>query len=127
MVKALGGVFLYSENPKVLADWYAEHLGLDYEYTENHEAYYVTFPYMEADTGTERYTIFSILYNKNRPFVDGKFFTVNLRVENLRGIIDRLQEHNIEVRGPEFHEEGSFAWTNDVEGNYIELWEDKSK
>ena len=124
MVKALGGVFLYSENPKVLADWYAEHLGLNYEYTQKHEAYYVTFPYKESEKGVDRYTIFSILYNKHRPFVDGKFFTVSLRVENLKGIIEHLTENNIEVRGPEFHEEGGFAWTNDVEGNYIELWEE---
>lgn len=126
MVKALGGVFLYSENPKVLAEWYSKHLGLNYEYTENYEAYYVTFPYKESEKDVERYTIFSILYNKHRPFVDGKFFTINLRVENLKGIIEHLTQNNIEVRGPEFHEEGSFAWTNDVEGNYIELWEDKA-
>ncbi len=125
MVKALGGVFLYSENPKLLADWYAEHLGIDYEYTENYQAYYATFPYTEAEGRTKRYTIFSILYNRHRPFVDGKLFTVNLRVENIQEILDRLEEKKIEVRGPEFHEEGTFVWLNDLEGNYIELWEDK--
>lgn len=125
MVKSLGGIFLYSENPKLLADWYSSHFGLEYEYTENHEAYYVTFPYREMDAETRRYSIFSILYNRHRPFVDGKVFTINLRVENLIGIISRLSANNIAVRGPEFHEEGTFAWLNDLEGNYIELWEER--
>ncbi len=123
MVQALGGIFLYSENPKVLAEWYSKYLGLSYEYTESHEAYYVTFPYRELSGENKSYTIFSILYNSNKPFVDGKTFTINLRVVNMQDILKHLEENRIEVQGPEFHEEGTFVWLNDVEGNYIELWE----
>jgi catechol-2,3-dioxygenase len=36
-----------------------------------------------------------------------------------------LNSKRIEVRGPEFHDEGTFAWLNDLEGNYIELWEER--
>lgn len=124
MVAGLGGVFIYSENPKVLADWYTAHLGLDYGYTENHQAYYVTFPHKEMDGRTERYHIFSILYTKHRPMIDGKFFTINLRVEGIGDILKKLEKEKVELRGPEFHEEGVFAWLNDPEGNFIELWED---
>ncbi len=126
MVAGLGGVFIYSENPKVLADWYTEHLGLAYEYTENHQAYYVTFPYLERNSQRERYTIFSILHNADRPLVAGKAFTINLRVENMEALLGKLRDGHVEVRGPEFHEEGTFAWINDIEGNFIELWEDNS-
>jgi len=125
MVTAIGGIFLYSENPKVLADWYHKNLGLDYEYTEQHEAYYITFPYREMNSEKKRYTLFSILHNTNRPFVDGKFFTVNLRVTNMAVILDKIRQEKGEVRGPEMHDEGQFAWINDPEGNYIELWEER--
>lgn len=124
MVKAIGGVFLYSENPRYLAEWYAETLGLDYDYTEAPKAYCVSFSYREKEANRDRYTLFSILYNRYRPFVDGKFFTINLRVENISTVLRKLAELNITVRGPEKHDEGTFAWINDPEGNYIELWED---
>lgn len=124
MVKALGGVFLYSENPRVLAEWYSVHLGITYEYSEEHSAYYVSFPYKEVDSERRSYTVFSILHNRSRPFVDGKIFTLNLRVSGIQELTDRLLTARIEVRGPERHDEGIFAWLVDPEGNYIELWED---
>lgn len=124
MKTTLGGIFLYSENPKYLADWYSENFDLEYEYAEEYKAYYISFPYLQKEDKKERYSVFSILYNKHRPFVDGKFFTVNLRVSNLEETLNRLEENKVEVRGPESHDEGKFAWTNDPEGNFIEIWED---
>ncbi len=124
MVIALGGVFLYSENPKVLAEWYESLLGLKYEYTEQYKAYYVSFPYKDADSDEDRYTVFSILHNKNRPIVDGKIFTINLRVSSMDETLANLAKEGVKVKGPEKHDEGIFAWVNDPEGNYIELWED---
>jgi predicted enzyme related to lactoylglutathione lyase len=124
MKTTLGGIFLYSENPKYLADWYSENFDLEYEYAEEYKAYYISFPYLQKEDKKERYSVFSILYNKHRPFVDGKFFTVNLRVSNLEETLKRLEENKVEVRGPESHDEGKFAWTNDPEGNFIEIWED---
>ncbi len=124
MVIALGGLFLYSENPKVLAKWYSDNLGLTYEYAEDYSAYYISFPYREMDNEKKRYTVFSILHNDSRPFVDGKFFTINLRVSNIDSVIQKLAQNRVEVRGPEQHDEGKFAWLVDLEGNYIELWQD---
>ncbi|MCH2216193.1 MAG: hypothetical protein MK086_13580 [Flavobacteriales bacterium] len=126
MKTTLGGIFLYSENPKYLAEWYSSNFGLEYEYAENHQAYYVSFPYKSVDGQEESYSVFSILYNKHRPFVDGKFFTINLRVESMEETLEKLTENNVEVRGPEAHDEGKFAWANDPEGNYVEIWEDTS-
>jgi len=124
MVTALGGIFIYSENPQHLAEWYERCLGLKYEYTEESKAYYITFPYRERNSTKERYTIFSILFNDNRPFISDKSFTINLRVTDLREMVTRLKLLSIEALGIESHIEGMFAWINDPEGNYIELWED---
>lgn len=127
MVTALGGIFIYSENPQNLAAWYEKCLGLKYEYTEESAAYYVTFPYREMGSEQKRYTIFSILHNENRPFISDKSFTLNLRVTDLKEMVSRLESYKIEVLGIEKHDEGLFAWLTDPEGNYIELWEDVSK
>ncbi|NEN24975.1 VOC family protein [Cryomorpha ignava] len=127
MIVALGGIFIYSENPKRLAEWYEKSLGLNYEYTEQSTAYYITFPYRETDSDHLRYTIFSILYNENRPLISDKSFTINLRVNNLEEMVEKLKSLKIEVLGIENHDEGKFAWVNDPEGNYIELWEDSAK
>jgi predicted enzyme related to lactoylglutathione lyase len=127
MKTTLGGIFLYSENPKYLANWYAENFEIKYEYAEDHQAYYVSFPYQSTDGKEKSYTVFSILYNKHRPFVDGKFFTINLRVDNMVETLEKLKINKVEVRGPEVHDEGKFAWTNDPEGNFIEIWEDTKK
>lgn len=126
MVKSIGGVFLYSENPRVLAEWYAAIFDFTYDYTEKHKAYYISFPYQDIDTAKKCTTVFSILQNSSRPFVDGKFFTLNFRVTDLDKIVATLQAKNIPLTGPETHDEGKFAWFNDPEGNYIELWEDLS-
>ncbi len=124
MVIALGGIFIYSENPKSLAEWYSSALGISYEYTETYKAFYVSFPYTEAESEKKRYTAFSILYNDRRPFLQGKAFTINLRVDDLEETVKTLNSKQVAVRGIEVHDEGKFAWLNDPEGNYIELWED---
>lgn len=127
MITALGGIFIYSENPEHLAEWYEKSLGLKYEYTEKSKAYYITFPYRERESGKSRYSIFSILHNESRPFISDKSFTINLRVTNLEEMTARLNSLNISFLGIEIHDEGKFAWVKDPEGNYIELWEDISR
>lgn len=124
MVKGIGGIFIYSEHPKQLAEWYKRSLGLTYQYAEENKAYYLTFPYRELETDKERYSIFSILYSGNRPFIADKSFTINLRVENIEDLVAKLESLVVPVNKIETHDEGKFAWINDSEGNYIELWED---
>ena len=64
----LGGIFLYSENPKMLADWYTLHLGMQYVYTAENKAYVAAFNYHELeDASTKRYIVWSISHTENRP------------------------------------------------------------
>ena len=51
-------------------------------------------------------------------------FTLNLRVNSLDETIAHLKSKGVEVKGAEVHPEGKFAWANDPEGNFLELWED---
>lgn len=122
-VTALGGVFIYANNPHELAEWYENHLGLSFLKASD-KVFYVDFKYQVPGIAKhEFYTVFSIM---GKPLAHDKptTFTLNLRVDNLDILFEALKEKQIEVRGIEIHAEGKFAWINDLEGNYIELWED---
>jgi predicted enzyme related to lactoylglutathione lyase len=41
-------------------------------------------------------------------------------------MIAQLKKGGVAIqKGPEYHENGSFAWVIDPEGNKVELWEPK--
>ena len=52
---------------------------------------------------------------------------INLRVEDLDGLLEDLKKKGVELTGKPLNEEyGKFAWIMDPEGNKIELWEPPS-
>lgn len=49
---------------------------------------------------------------------------INYRVDNLLELLDGLRRNGVEIlKGPEYHENGKFAWIADPDGNKVELWE----
>ena len=125
LVANIGGVFIYSRNPKELAEWYVKHLGIEFVYTEENKNYVAVFNYKDIDSDKQAYFVWSILDGKNRPDYEGKVFTVNYRVNNMDEVLAHLKSLGAEVKGPETHEgQGIFAWINDPDGNNIELWQD---
>ena len=51
---------------------------------------------------------------------------INYRVDDLSVLIENLQLAGVEiVEGPQYEENGVFAWIMDPDGNKIELWEPK--
>jgi predicted enzyme related to lactoylglutathione lyase len=124
-VTHIGGTFIYSNDPKGLAQWYKKHLGIEFEsYGDEASIYYKTFYYNEIPSGKKASLVFSILENKKRPYLYEKTFCINYRVNDLESVASYLKTLNVEVKGIEIYPEGKFAWINDPEGNYIELWED---
>ena len=124
IIAAIGGVFIYSENPKELAEWYKKHLLIDWEFTEEYGSYYATFFYKDAADGKKYCTVWSILGSNVRPKLDFRAFTVNYRVNNIDKAVEHVKSLGVEVRGVDVYPEGKFAWIEDPEGNHIELWED---
>jgi len=122
----LGGVFLYSETPKALAEWYTRCLGMEYVYTAENKAYVAAFNYHELEKAdTKRYIVWSISHTDKRPtFKEGKLFTVNYRVHDMDATLAHLRKLGIDIKGPETHEQGTFAWITDPDGNYVELWQE---
>ena len=123
MIKAIGGVFLYSSDPAGLASWYQKYLGIQYEHNKEYDVWYCTLPYIDKDSGKETYQVWSVM-RLRADEVRGNTVTINLRAVNLDNFITTIREQGIEVEGPEKHEQGLFAWITDPSGNRIELWED---
>ncbi len=120
----LGGVFIYSENPRELAEWYRDALGIRFEAHPDGSAFYASFHYLEPDTGKRAYLAWSVIKSKHRPRTEGKIFSVNYRVTDIEETIRHLRENDVQVSEAEVYPEGKFAWCEDPEGNHIELWED---
>ena len=113
-VTGIGGVFFRAKDPKALARWYSEHLGIDSG--------------LEGDTVWRQEagpTVWA-------PFAaDTDYFgrpdqqtMVNFRVRDLGAMLEQLRRAgaNVDER-IEDHEYGRFGWASDPEGNRFELWE----
>ena len=119
-VTGIGGVFFKTENPKELADWYKTNLGLDLEAWggailrwSNDQA---------TDNGT---TVWSVAPNDTKWFSPSESsFMINYRIDNMAEMLIQLEAGKVNiVKGPEYHENGVFAWIMDPAGNKLELWE----
>jgi glyoxylase I family protein len=117
-VLGIGGLFFRSQNPKVLAKWYRDNLGVSLV-PENYDQ----VPWMQ-EAGP---TAFAPFPAASEHFGDpGKVWMVNFRVKNLDAMALQLRAAGIEVKvDPRQYPNGRFARLQDPEGNPIELWEPK--
>jgi predicted enzyme related to lactoylglutathione lyase len=112
----VGGVFLKAKDPKMLAAWYARHLGI---------------PSQEGGTlafdGPESLgmTVFAHFPQETKYFGDGpQQAMINFRVDHLDALLEKLAAAGVRIDpNRDDHDYGRFAWIWDPEGNRIELWE----
>ncbi|MEO8215607.1 MAG: VOC family protein [Acidobacteriota bacterium] len=119
-VQGIGGVFFKSRNPKVLAAWYKQHLGVPVESWGG-----ASFRWRELDARGEASTAWSLFPEDTTYFAPGTAsFMVNYRVDDLAAMIAQLRAGGVEVDEKiEESEFGKFGWGLDPEGNRFELWE----
>ena len=82
----------------------------------------------EDDTAEDKgATVWKVADHDSEWFSPSKSnFMVNYRVDNMVRMIEQLTVGGIDIlKGPEYHENGVFAWLLDPEGIKIELWEPK--
>ncbi len=122
-VTGIGGVFFLSQGKgKELSQWYEKHLGMKLE------DFGASVLNWQDDTAEDKgMTVWSVADNDSEWFKpSGSRFMINYRVDDMEGMINQLNAAGIElVGGPEYHENGAFAWIMDPEGNKVELWEPK--
>ena len=124
LIDGIGGAFLFSNDPKRLAEWYRDSLGISYEESPDYNSIYKTFEYRDlADASVKRTTAWAILSTGND--IDGKPRTgqINYRVKSMAETLSHLQSKGMAIDKTEDHEYGKFAWVTDPDGNKIELWE----
>lgn len=123
-VVGIGGIFLRSKEPKRLARWYRDHLGME---VDNQV---LTYEWLSPAPGQHRgATVWAALASEDRDWGRGHpTAMVNYRVENLAELLAQLKEEGVAVDGrAEESEFGRFGWVMDPDGNRIELWEPPPK
>jgi predicted enzyme related to lactoylglutathione lyase len=120
-ITGIGGVFFKSKSDhKKLADWYARHLGLA---LEEWGGAILRWPNDKADD--HGLTVWHVAEKSSEWFSPSESsFMINYRVDNLEELLTQLRKDGVQiVKGPEFHENGPFAWILDPDGNKVELWQ----
>ena len=115
-VLGIGGLFFRSPDPKALAEWYQQHLGIDPTPTEKQHTVW------QQSAGP---TVFAP-FPANTDYFGSpqQAWMVNFRVRNLDAMAEQLRAAHIEVNvDPQAYPHGRFARLHDPDGNPIELWE----
>lgn len=122
-VTGIGGVFFLSRgDSKTLSAWYEKHLGIR---IEDFGAAILKWEDDAAEDGG--LTVWYVADRDSNLISPSKSsFMINYRVNDLEAMVEQLTAAGIGIlKGPEYHENGVFAWIMDPEGNKIELWEPK--
>lgn len=119
-VTGLGGIFFKARDPKALAAWYAQHLGMNVE-----EWGGVAFRWAEDPAAANGTTIWSPFAADTGYFAPStSSFMVNFRVADLHALLAALRAEGCQVEDKvDESEYGKFGWVIDPEGNKLELWE----
>ncbi len=123
-ITGIGGVFFKSTGKgAALAAWYREHLGMA---LEDFGGAILRWPADKVEDGG--LTVWCVADSDSQWFSpSASSIMINYRVDDLAGMLAQLQAGGVDiVTGPESHENGTFAWIMDPEGNKVELWEPKA-
>ena len=115
-VTGIGGFFFRAKDPKALAKWYEDHLGVSQIPTS-----YGGTPWRQ-EAGT---TAFAPFKQDSAAFGDMRNqWMINFRVRDLDKMAAQLRAAGIKVEiDPETYPNGRFAQMADPEGNPIQLWQ----
>ena len=113
-ITGFGGIFLRTDDPKTLYAWYERHLGL----VKSEGAYAFPPPTKHPQV------IFSLFKQDNDYFPPAQKAMMNLQVDDLDGLLDRLISEGVTVDPKrDSYDFGKFGWITDPAGNRIELWQ----
>lgn len=116
-VTGIGGIVVVSKNPRALAAWYRDMLGISLEQWGG-----AMFRYNLP--GHPPYTVWSSFSNGAKEFAHGRRdFMLNLSVDNLDALCTRLRAKGVPIYERQSTPYGKFASVVDRDGTKIELWE----
>ena len=122
-VTGIGGVFMKARDPKAMAAWYRDHLGIQVKNG------YAAFDWREKENPDRMGHTTWTLFPTNTTYFGSSTspYMVNYRVANLDRMIEQLKSGGVAVEKVKDYDYGRFTWLTDPEGTRIELWEPKGK
>ena len=119
-ITGIGGVFFKAKDPKVLAAWYRDVLGLPLEAWGGAALRYDAPQHPPA-------VVWNAFPASTKYFAPSTGdFMINYAVDDMDALLARLRAKGVEIlKQDDSDENGRFAWILDPEGNKIELWQPK--
>jgi predicted enzyme related to lactoylglutathione lyase len=119
-VVGVGGIFFKTGDPKALAAWYQEHLGVSLESGQTFSSF--------SSTGPGEVTVWATFPADTSYFGPGPApFMINYRVRDLDAMLAQLRAAGVSVdERVEDFDYGRFGWATDPAGNRFELWQPAS-
>lgn len=114
-ISGLGGVFYKVADPEATRAWYQDNLGIGGEWG-------AMFPFKKDES--EGFSLLSPFKADSDYFAPSTLpFMINLRVDDIDGILAELEAKGIAILGRQEEDYGRFAWILDCDGVKIELWQ----
>ena len=118
-ITGVGGVFFKAKDPKALAAWYRDVLGLPLEVWGGAKLRYDAPKHPPA-------LIWNAFPASTKYFAPSTSeFMINYAVDDMDAFLTRLRAKDVAILKRVDDPNGSFAWILDPDGNKIELWEPK--
>lgn len=119
-VTGIGGVFVKSKDPKALAQWYRDVLGLDVKPWGG-----AAVPFdAPGHPPKVSWTAFPETGDYMSPST--REFMINFAVDDMDAMVARLTAHGVPILKRDDNDPfGRFAWIQDPDGTKIELWQPK--
>ena len=118
-VTGVGGVFFKAKNPKTLAAWYRDVLGMPVEPWGGAALRYDAAKHPPALA----WNAFPAATKYFAP--SSGDFMIDYAVDDMDAMLSRLRSKDVAVLKQTDDANGRFAWILDPEGNKVELWEPK--
>jgi catechol 2,3-dioxygenase-like lactoylglutathione lyase family enzyme len=114
-VVGLGGVFLKCQHIDETRKWFEDNLGVSREWG-------AMFPFKNDDP--EGFSTLCAFKADTDYFAPSRYpFMISLRVDDLDGLVAKLEANGVEILDRQDEPHGYFAWIMDPEGVKIELWQ----
>ena len=116
-VTGIGGIFVVSKNPKALAAWYRDVLGVSLQPWGG-----ATFRY---DAPGHPPVVVWNAFPEGEKYIapSQRDFMLDFAVDDLDALLARLKEKGVTIVGRDSDANGKFAWILDPDGVKIELWQ----
>lgn len=119
-VTGVGGIFFKAKDPKALAAWYRDVLGMPMEAWGGAALRY------DAPKHPPKLAWSAFPDSTNYFAPSASSFMINYAVDDLDALLARLHAKGVEtLKRTDDDANGRFAWVLDPEGNKVELWEPK--